>query len=172
MINKKGLWFLTLFSLILILSVYYVTMPSDMFKTNNSEVEKTKEVSKTKEDKSSPVVEELTSLEVMREESEDTLASVKKELEEKISSTTTTTEEKNQAYVELKEINDNRSLEASLEEKLKNKLEIESLIKKENENIVVTVEKKDHNKELALQIMKLIQEEFKDKVIVSVKFIS
>ena len=30
MINKEHLWFLTLFSLILVLSVYYVTMPSDL----------------------------------------------------------------------------------------------------------------------------------------------
>ena len=37
MINKKNLWFLTLFSLILVLSVYYITMPSELLLTNNSE---------------------------------------------------------------------------------------------------------------------------------------
>ena len=38
MINKQRLWFLTLFSLILVLSVYYITMPSDLLSvTNNSE---------------------------------------------------------------------------------------------------------------------------------------
>ena len=31
MINKKNLWFLTLFSLVLVLSIYYVTMPSEVF---------------------------------------------------------------------------------------------------------------------------------------------
>lgn len=31
MINKKNLWFLTLFSLVLVLSIYYVTMPSEIF---------------------------------------------------------------------------------------------------------------------------------------------
>ena len=34
MINKKSIWFLTLFSLILVLSVYYVTMPSELLLTN------------------------------------------------------------------------------------------------------------------------------------------
>ena len=34
MINKKNLWFLTLFSLVLVLSIYYVTMPSDVFNTD------------------------------------------------------------------------------------------------------------------------------------------
>ena len=111
MINKKGLWFLTLFSLILVLSIYYITMPNDMFKTSNSEV------TEKEEPKETQVIEELTSLEVMKEEKEDELASIKKELEEKISSTSTTTEEKNAAYVELKELNDNKSIERSLEEK-------------------------------------------------------
>ena len=36
MINKQGLWFLTLFSLILVLSVYYITMPNEIFQ--NSEI--------------------------------------------------------------------------------------------------------------------------------------
>ena len=31
MINKKNLWFLTLFSLVLVLSIYYVTMPNEVF---------------------------------------------------------------------------------------------------------------------------------------------
>ena len=34
MINKKNLWFLTLFSLILVLSVYYITMPSELLLNN------------------------------------------------------------------------------------------------------------------------------------------
>ena len=38
MINKQNLWFLTLFSLILVLSVYYVTMPNDLLLTNNGAV--------------------------------------------------------------------------------------------------------------------------------------
>lgn len=49
MINKQKLWFLTLFSLILILGVYYVTLPNDL-------LEKAKLVN-VKESK--PVVEEV-----------------------------------------------------------------------------------------------------------------
>ena len=36
MINKQNLWFLTLFSLILVLSVYYITMPNELLLTNNN----------------------------------------------------------------------------------------------------------------------------------------
>ena len=33
MINKQKLWFLTLFSLILVLSIYYITMPKEVFES-------------------------------------------------------------------------------------------------------------------------------------------
>ena len=38
MINKKNLWFLTLFSLVLVLSIYYVTMPNEIFETNKEKI--------------------------------------------------------------------------------------------------------------------------------------
>ena len=51
MVNKKGLWFLTLFSLILVMSVYYVTMPNDLLaaKTYTQDNKNTKEVTTTLE---------------------------------------------------------------------------------------------------------------------------
>ena len=44
MINKQNLWFLTLFSLILVLSVYYITMPNEIFENEKLIEEKQKEV--------------------------------------------------------------------------------------------------------------------------------
>ena len=42
MINKKSLWFLTLFSLILVLSIYYITMPSELLLTTSTTENKDK----------------------------------------------------------------------------------------------------------------------------------
>ena len=39
MISKQGLWFVTIFSLVLVLSVYYITMPSELLIGNNSKVD-------------------------------------------------------------------------------------------------------------------------------------
>ena len=36
MIKKQNLWFLTLFSLVLVLSVYYITMPNELFMVNEN----------------------------------------------------------------------------------------------------------------------------------------
>ena len=46
MINKKGIWFITLFTLILVLSVYYVTMPSELLLSNHSDYTEKKNVKK------------------------------------------------------------------------------------------------------------------------------
>ena len=53
MINKQNLWFLTLFSLILVLSVYYITMPNDLLvgDKNNSVVTKSSKKKATVKDK-------------------------------------------------------------------------------------------------------------------------
>ena len=40
MMNKKNLWFLTLFSLVLVLSIYYVTMPNDLLKAATNSIKK------------------------------------------------------------------------------------------------------------------------------------
>ena len=38
MINKKNLWFLTLFSLVLVLSIYYVSIPSELLVSSNGNI--------------------------------------------------------------------------------------------------------------------------------------
>lgn len=70
MINKQKLWFLTLFSLILVLSVYYITMPSELLtasKKTNTKTKEEKKVSVTKEDI-------LTNLQVEKDEERQALA--------------------------------------------------------------------------------------------------
>ena len=46
MINKQSLWFVTLFSMILVLSIYYVTMKDDTLATIKSldDIKETEEV--------------------------------------------------------------------------------------------------------------------------------
>ena len=60
MINKKNLWFLTLFSLILVLSVYYITMPSELLLPSAISVEDNNDTATIKTEES----EILTALRV------------------------------------------------------------------------------------------------------------
>ena len=65
MINKKSIWFLTLFSLILVLSVYYITMPSELLLNTNANYNKDKEKEPTVE------ISESTALVALRVQKEE-----------------------------------------------------------------------------------------------------
>lgn len=164
MINKQKLWFLTLFSLILVLSVYYITMPSELLtttkNTTNKETKSTTNVSVTETDV-------LTALQVEADEERAALAA---EYNEILTNKETSTEEKNNAYNGLKEIDDVKAKEEELEKKLKKKLKLDSFIKIDSNNVSVTIKKKDHDYSLANNVMRLIQEEYQNKMYVSVKF--
>lgn len=88
MIKKQSLWFLTLFSLVLVLGVYYITMPTQILENNkDNDKDKTTEVNLELSNNNTY----LTALEVSLEE-ERTI--MKKELQDKLSGDKTTTKEK------------------------------------------------------------------------------
>ena len=69
MINKQNLWFLTLFSLILVLSVYYITMPNDLLIASNSTEQKennTEDDTKEEDQDTISDVDEADSLTALR----------------------------------------------------------------------------------------------------------
>ena len=160
MVNKKGVWFLTLFSLILVLSVYYITMPTELLITNKVE-ENAKPTVKT--DESSILV-------ALRVESNEEVEKEMDSLKKIISDSKSSIEDKNAAFEKMKELNTNRSKEEILEEKIKTTYKLESFIKIDSKIVSVTVKSNKHDKELANNIMRAIQEEFKEKIKITVKF--
>lgn len=167
MINKQSLWFLTLFSLILVLSVYYITMPNELLLTNNSNY--TEKVNQNDEDTSVTVSESetLVSMRVnLEEEREEKMADLKGTL----TSEEATTEEKNSAYEQIKYLTDIKGKEEAIEEKIKKNFKLDSFVKIDNNEVKVVAVKTEHDSSLANSIMKTVQEEFEEKVYVTVKF--
>ena len=112
MINKQKLWFLTLFSLILVLSVYYIPMPSQLpttAKTSDKVAVTEKKISKTKSKAEVSSTDSLTALQVELDEERQALAA---EYNEVLTNKDTSTEEKNNAYNGLKEIDEVKAKEA------------------------------------------------------------
>ena len=172
MINKQKLWFLTLFSLILVLSVYYITMPSELLttaKVNDKTEEKNKKAN-IKTNKIKTKVDNANSLTALKVELDEERQALAAEYNEVLTNKDTSTEEKNNAYNGLKEIDNVKAKEEDLEKKLKKEFKLDSFIKIDGSNISVTIKKKDHDYSLANNIMRLISKEFKTKVYVSVKF--
>ena len=82
-----------------------------------------------------------------------------------------TIDEKNNAYEKLKLIEETRMIEEKLQDKVKKEYNLDSFITINNNQIKVTIKTKKHNYELANNIIRSIQEEYKDKMYISVKFI-
>lgn len=165
MINKQNLWFLTLFSLILVLSVYYITMPNELLLTKTKTEEKS--TSSKKED---ATIEESTSLVAMRVSLEEERQEAMNTLQEQLTSDAMTTEEKNNAYEQLKYLNELQGKEETLEKKIKETCKLDSFVKIDNSNITVVAIASKHDNTLANNIMRLIQEEYKEKMYITVKF--
>ena len=160
MINKKNLWFLSLFSLVLVLSVYYITMPTELLLTNNGE----------NLDNASFNIEEVSIVESLRhQDNSSTLEEINK-LKATISDNEVTTEDKNKAFDSLKLLNQISSKEELLEEKLKNTLGLDSFIKINGDQIRVVVDSEEHTSTLANNIMKTIQSNFDTKQYIVVQF--
>lgn len=163
MINKQGLWFLTLFSLILVLSVYYITMPNEMFLTNNNTLgEEIEEVSSE--------VTTSNYITVLKMEHEASRDEELKSLEQVLNSSDTTASDKNTAYEKIKDLNNIKGLEEQLENKIKKELELDSFVKASDSEVSIVVERDKHDVKLANQIMRLVQEEFDNPMTISVKF--
>lgn len=161
MINKQSIWFLTLFSLILVLSVYYITMPNELLLTNGIGMEASKPIVTVEES------EVLTSLRLEANEE------VNKEidmLQGILTNSKSTVEDKNNAFDKIKGINDIKAKEEEIEEKVKQEFKLESFVKITSDQVKVVIVSETHSQELANNIMKKVQEHFDKKMYITVKF--
>ena len=165
MINKQNLWFLTLFSLILVLSVYYITMPNDLLTKAVTTEEK-----ETKDEEVKDTVEEVSSLTAMRVSLEEERQGLMDDLQEQLTSDTISSEEKNNAYEQLKYLNTLQSKEEELEKQIKKELKLDSFVKIDNTNVSVVCVSSKHDSSLANSIMRLIQSGYEEKMYITVKF--
>lgn len=162
MINKKNLWFLTLFSLVLVLSIYYVTMPNELLLTSNG-------VEDGNNDKRLNVKESSIISALKVEDNNSTLKEIGA-LKEILTKEDSSVDDKNKAFDALKLINQISSKEELLEEKIMNNYSLDSFVKIDGDQIRVVIESEMHDNDLANKIMKTIQKEFDTKQYISIQF--
>lgn len=162
MINKKNIWFLTLFSLILVLSVYYITMPTELLLTKvEKDNNKTEVVIKEKES------EVLSALRVAADE---TLLEEIDALKIVMADEKATVDQKNEAFEKMKALNINKGEETDLEKKIKEKLGYKTFVKIKDDQIKVVVDNKEHNTSVANSIMRFIQEKYDTRKYITIEF--
>src|SRR5574344_2834632 len=165
MINKKKIWFLTLFSLILVLSLYYITMPKD---TKLSDT-KTGTVNAETGNKDSEV-EESSALVALKVENEETILEELEMLKEVLINKESTVDEKNEAFEKIKQINLNKGEEEQIEKSLKTEFKCDFYVKVKDENIKVMSSCTDKSLENVNKIMLKVKENYTSKVYVTVEF--
>lgn len=162
MINKQSIWLLTLFSLILVLSVYYITMPSEFLANTTNEV--------SKKDEETVKVKQSEVISTLKVENEEEREEKITELQTILTSETSTSEEKNNAYEELKTLNILKGKEEEISAKITEQYNVENFVKINNDQVRVVIIKDKHDTKLANEIMNLVQESFDTKMYISVKF--
>jgi len=133
-------------------------MPSDLLKSID---EDTSVVVNIKEEDVISTLREISNEEKLKE-----IADLKLVLTDVDSSI----EEKNNAYEKLKLIEETKGKEEKLENKIKDEYNLDSFIEINDNQIKVTVKSTNHSYELANNIIRSIQEEYKNKMYISVKF--
>ena len=158
--NKQNLWFITLFSLILILGVYYVMIPNNLLIDDID----------NNDDMVSVVVKESEIISALRITKEEERLSLESDYKDVLTNVESTTEEKNNALEMIKSLNEVSILEEKLEKNIKDKYKLDCCVRVNNSVITATCSSSSHDNTLANNIMRLIQEEFDTDQYITIKF--
>ncbi|MBQ7030974.1 MAG: SpoIIIAH-like family protein [Bacilli bacterium] len=161
MINKQNLWFVTLFSLILILGIYYVSIDDEVAAVLKTEDTSTNEVIEITES------DVLVALEVENDEEKQALM---EEYQEILLNSESTLEEKNVAYENMQKLNNNTTNENKIKQLIKEKFSLNAFVKIKDNTISIVVSASEHNTEKANSIIRSVQELYDKEMYITVKF--
>lgn len=161
MINKQSIWFTFLFSIILVLSIFYITM-------NEQELSDYIDLPDTTD--TTLVVNESTELVSLRIQSDEERLETINHLQEVLLSETSDLESKNDAYNDLLMISNNKSDEEKIERIIKDEFSYESFVKINGVNISIVVEAEKHDYGIANKIIRRVANEFEENKYITIKF--
>lgn len=161
MINKQSLWFTFLFSIILVLSIFYITMGNEKL----DDLIITDEIEET-----SLVVDESTELVALRVQNDEEVLETINNLQNILLSETSDLVSKNEAYNDLLNLSNNKSTEEKIEKLIYEEFKFDSFVKINSNNVTVVIDSSKHDYSLANKIIRRISSEFKEEKYITVKF--
>lgn len=176
LLKKQTVWLLTMLSLVVVLSVYYVTSDpkqSDMAAVEQKDgKEAAKDKETTKKEQNMNVVTEQSDevFEQIRIDRQDDRSKAKDDLTKTLASTDLSAEERSKAQDEMKKLNELATTEKVLEQLIKSKGYEDVLVRADGTEMKITVKAKEHNTKAANQILRLVQEEMGNMQKVAVDF--
>lgn len=161
MINKQSIWFTFLFSIILVLSIFYIT-------TNENSLEDFIEPIDTSD--TTLVVNESSEILSLRIQNDEDVLETINELQDIILSESSDLMSKNDAYNELLLISNNKSKEENIENIIKDEFNNEAFVKINGNNLTIVIDSDKHDYELANKIIRRINKEFSEEMYITIKF--
>ncbi|WP_028783172.1 SpoIIIAH-like family protein [Thalassobacillus devorans] len=171
MVKKQTVWLLTMLSLMIVLSVYYMTAPEgdEMAFINDEELKQNDEG----EEMAADVTEEGTSISQMsteelfaaiRMEKQDARDKHHEQLSDIVASSDYSTEEKNDALQEMQQLQELQTKESILETTIQANAQYDDvLVRVEDDVINVTVKANELSKKETNNIIKMAVDEFGEK---------
>ena len=159
--NKQNFYYISLFSIILILCIYYISIPNNLLDSAEPTISDNVETIE---------VSDTSNLVGLRVENDEMVLAKIEDLQNTIVDKDKSTEEKNLAYEQLKNINKTKGKQEEIESIIKKEFKYDSFVKIENDQISIVISSKEHNKEIANDIIKKVQGLFDTKKYITVKF--
>ena len=174
--NKQALAFLTMFSLILMLSVYYVTLPNDNMSVMTQDGKAQSEAMMEEENKE----ENKENTKETEEKNTDEVLALQEEIEKKedeeihkqetiVSKDNTSSEDKQNAVAKMESIKDAKELQKKIVEALKQQ-NIKSAVEITDKNCIINVFNMENNMENAKKAMNADYSITKDAYFIEVVF--
>ncbi|MFA1711451.1 SpoIIIAH-like family protein [Peribacillus frigoritolerans] len=192
LLKKQTVWLLTMLSLVVVLSVYYLTAPeenaADMTATEQMEKEETKTESKTEnqpetkgENKSEKETSKNTEgssvtiasgdeFESLRMQIEDERAKLNEELTAKMGNTELSAEERDEAYAKIEQLSETKVKENIIENLIVAMDYNAALVRVDGTDVKVSVKADKQTKTEANNIIRLVRKEVSDAQNVVVDF--
>lgn len=178
LLKKQTVWLLTMLSLVVVLSVYYITSPEQqgtnmaaveekskdaVEEKSKDAVEKKNEDTSTKSEDGKTVISGVASdeaFEALRLEMEDSRNELKEQLNTIIASTDLPAEKRSEAHDQMKKLDELANKESVLETLIKTKGYEDALVRADGEQVRITVKtKKEPTPSAANDIIQLVRDE-------------
>lgn len=187
LLKKQTVWLLTMLSLVVVLSVYYITSPeqkgNEMATTAqkaSDQQEMKQAADKTQESVKPDVKDQKTvvttvegddAFDSLRMQLEDQRSQKKEDLQAEIASTDLPADKRSEAYDQMQKLNETAQKEEILETLIKTMGYEDALVRADGEKVNITVKsKKKHTAAAANDIIQLVKKEIGETNYVAVEF--
>ena len=161
MINKQNLWLITCLSLIVVLSIYYISLPEQ---SNISMVSSSNNLSEVVE------INEADVLIALKVEEEERLLGEIEDAKQLLLNNSSSVEQKNNAYKTIQSINKQKGQMQKIEKMLKEKFNVNACVKMDSNSINIIISGNELTIDEVNKIINEVQNLYDETKYITIKF--